>query len=65
MERELTHYYRTPKEMDAISGKGPGTHDHDAALCGNGSFWFKRTRIQSLVTCTVCREKLGLKPIVD
>lgn len=41
---EITHYYRTPKEMDSLSGKGPGPHDHDAALCGNGSFHFKRTR---------------------
>lgn len=60
---EHTHYYRTPREMDVLSGKGPGTHDHDSALCGNGSFHFKRTKSRALVTCDVCRQKLGLKPV--
>lgn len=55
-----THYYLTPREMDVKSGKGPGTHDHDAALCGNGSYHFKRTKVPSCVTCTPCRAKLGL-----
>lgn len=60
---EHTHYYRTPREMDSLTGKGPGTHDHDSALCGHGSFHFKRTRNKASVTCAVCREKLGMAPV--
>lgn len=57
---EKTHYYYTPKEMEAMTGKGPGTHDNDFAACGNGSFHFKRTRNKSDVTCEKCRAKLSL-----
>lgn len=60
---EHTHYYFTPKEMDSRSGKGPGTHDHPGAACGNGSFHFKGTRYKPDVTCPSCREKLSIKPI--
>ena len=60
MAREQLHYYHTPKEMDGLTGKGPGTHDHDSALCGYGSFHFARTRDRSAVTCPRCCEKLGL-----
>lgn len=59
MQKEKTHYYYTPREMDSRSGKGPGTHDHDSAACGYGSFHFKRTRDYSLVTCEACRKKIG------
>ena len=51
---EHTHYYRTPAEQDAMSGKGSGCYDHDAALCGNGSFHFKRSRNIKKVTCEKC-----------
>lgn len=60
---EHTHYYFTPREMDSRSGKGPRTHDHDSALCGNGSFHFKRTKHRPSVTCPVCREKLGMRAV--
>ena len=56
---EVLHYYLTPKEQEEISGKGPGTFEHDAALCGNGSFHFRRTRDKKKVTCPRCKQKLG------
>jgi hypothetical protein len=56
----LVHYYFTPKEMDIRAGKGPGTHEHDSALCGNGSFHFQRSKDKSAITCPQCREKMGL-----
>lgn len=59
---EHRHYYFTPREMDSRSGKGPGTHDHDSALCGYGSYHFKRTKNKEAVTCPRCRERLGLQP---
>lgn len=52
--RGLLHYYFTPREMDGRSGKGPGTHEHDSALCGNGSFHFARTKDKKKVTCPDC-----------
>jgi len=57
---EATHYYFTPREMDSRSGKGPGTHDHNSALCGYGSYHFKRTKVKTAVTCEACRARLGL-----
>lgn len=58
---EVAHYYYTPREMDSRSGKGPGTHDHDSALCGNGSYHFRRTKHKSFVTCEECKLRLGIK----
>lgn len=59
-DRLMTHFYFTPKEMDSRSGKGPGTHDHDSALCGNGSFHFKRSKDKEKITCPACLHKLGI-----
>lgn len=56
---ETTHYYFTPREMDSRSGKGPGTHDHDSALCGYGSYHFKRTKVKADVDCPACCARLG------
>ena len=60
---EFAHFYYTPRERDSRSGKGPGTHDHDSAACGNGSFHFKRTKNPARVTRPKCREKLGLSAL--
>ena len=61
MENEYTHWELTTAELAGLYGKHKSCFSKSQALCGNGSYHAKLTKIQKVVDCPKCLEKLKNK----
>lgn len=55
---KIQHYRLTTKEVEQMTGKGPGTQAKDEPLCRSGDFHALLTDDPDKVTCAFCQKRL-------
>lgn len=61
MHQEYTHWKLTKQELADLYGKHKSCFSKDQALCGNGNYHAKLTKLSKDVDCPKCLEKLKTK----